>query len=137
MVNQFGNYLCQKIIERACPGELQMIVEQICDDAATISCNIHGTRVMQTIVEKLAERPETLQMVIRVLEPNAAWLINDINGNHVLQSILMKLKASNLPHENDYASYDQSKSLYTNFIVEACVNNCIAIGTHKHGCCVM
>jgi len=54
MSNQFGNYLCQKIIEVADESILQMIVTQILNDVVYISLDIHGTRAVQTLIEKLA-----------------------------------------------------------------------------------
>lgn len=61
----------------------------------------------------------------------------NMHGNHVLQQFLMVFKASNQPtpasENQDYALTE----MYTQFIFDACINNIIAIGKHKHGCCVM
>jgi len=46
MVNQFGNYLCQRIMELAESRGLEKIVNQIIYDLVPISLNIHGTRVI-------------------------------------------------------------------------------------------
>lgn len=53
MVNIFGNYLCQKIIEVADPNELEALVNQISYDLVAISVNINGTRVIQTLIDRL------------------------------------------------------------------------------------
>lgn len=44
MVDQFGNYLCQKIIEVCSPQELMLIVDLILPDIVRISMDVHGTR---------------------------------------------------------------------------------------------
>jgi hypothetical protein len=46
MMNQFGNYLCQKIIEEANSETLLLISESILPDLIAISLNIHGTRTI-------------------------------------------------------------------------------------------
>lgn len=46
MVNQFGNYLCQRIMEVADANGLETLVNQISYDLVAISLNIHGTRVI-------------------------------------------------------------------------------------------
>ena len=46
MDNQFGNYLCQKVIEVADPATLGLIVKQILDSVVDISLNLHGTRAV-------------------------------------------------------------------------------------------
>jgi len=46
MDNQFGNYLCQKVIEVAEPCTLALIVKQILGCVVDISLNLHGTRAV-------------------------------------------------------------------------------------------
>ena len=46
MDNQFGNYLCQKVIEVADPATLSLIVKQILGSIVDISLNLHGTRAV-------------------------------------------------------------------------------------------
>lgn len=54
MSNQFGNYLCQKIIEISDSATLALIVESMIAQIVDISLNIHGTRAVQTLIDKLA-----------------------------------------------------------------------------------
>jgi len=56
VVNQFGNYLCQKLIEVSSDSDLSKIVCYLVPHCVSISVNIHGTRVIQTLVEVLAAR---------------------------------------------------------------------------------
>ena len=55
MVNQFGNYLCQKIFEVSNQNILAALVNQLLIDLVDISLNVHGTRALQTLIEKLAQ----------------------------------------------------------------------------------
>lgn len=55
MINQFGNYLCQKIIEESDYNDIQMIVNKVNTAIINISLNIHGTRVVQILIEKLSK----------------------------------------------------------------------------------
>ena len=54
MSNQFGNYLCQKIIEMTDAESLSLIVSSVITQLVEISLNIHGTRAVQTLIDKLA-----------------------------------------------------------------------------------
>jgi len=51
MNNPFGNYLCQKITEAADKTQLIGIIEAIREDIIEVSCNAHGTRAIQKIIE--------------------------------------------------------------------------------------
>jgi hypothetical protein len=55
MINQFGNYLCQRIMEVADPASVESLVTHIQNDIVQISLNIHGTRVIQILIERLAK----------------------------------------------------------------------------------
>ena len=55
MSNQFGNYLCQKIIEISDSQTLSIIVNSLQQSIVDVSLNIHGTRVVQSLIEKLAK----------------------------------------------------------------------------------
>lgn len=151
MDNQFGNYLCQKIIEVADPQTINLIVNRIIGNIVEISLNLHGTRAIQTLVDRLALRIVedhkngvtnqginhcTLSQVIHALNQSVVELTMDMHGNHVIQSFLMIFKASNRPADQDLDGSELS-SQYTQFIFDACMQNCIQIGKHKHGCCVM
>lgn len=151
IVNQFGNYLCQKIIECADPIILQAIINQINDQLVFMCLNVHGTRAVQTLVEKLAhnvmeelivknQAPSlkfansfNLNKVIASLNEHIVDLTLNMHGNHVLQQFLMVFNQ----HQDMSLEETQLTELYTEFIFEACMQNVIAIGKHKHGCCVM
>lgn len=47
-------------------------------------------------------------------------MIQDLNGNHVIQKCLNRLS-----------------SLDSQFIFDAVAANCVVVGTHRHGCCVI
>ena len=55
MVDQFGNYLSQKIFEVANLEELELITDIIKPCLVDISMNVHGTRAVQTLVEVLSK----------------------------------------------------------------------------------
>ena len=47
-------------------------------------------------------------------------MIQDLNGNHVIQKCLNRLSSQHIQ-----------------FIVDAVSDNCVIVGTHRHGCCVI
>lgn len=55
MMTLFGNYLCQKIVEESDNQDIQMIVDMISSSIVTVSLNVHGTRVIQVLIEKLSK----------------------------------------------------------------------------------
>lgn len=63
---------------------------------------------------------EQTQTVIFALKDHVVELVQDLNGNHVIQKCLNRLK----PEESQ-------------FIYDAVGVNCVAVGTHRHGCCVL
>lgn len=122
MVNPFGNYLMQKLLE-VCNEEQRMgIIMEVTREPRElvhISLNTHGTRVVQKLIETLKTRKQ-IKMVISALEPGFLSLIKDLNGNHVIQRCLQCL--SNEDNQ---------------FIFEAAAKYCVDIATHQHGCCVL
>jgi hypothetical protein len=74
--------------------------------------------------------------VIVKLTEQIVDLTIDMHGNHVIQSLLMVFKAADRPQDDDIIGSQQT-SQYTDFIFKACIDNCVPIGKHKHGCCVM
>ena len=108
---------------------------------------MHGTRAIQTFIEKLAQNVlaspgdnqlhhDSLMRVITQLQSDIVELTMDMHSNHVIQSFLMIFKASDLPSgQNNKGA--ESSAQYTQFIFDACMFNCVEIGKHKHGCCVM
>jgi hypothetical protein len=67
MANQFGNYLCQKIIEVSSNEELKIIIDAVALKAQEISLSVHGTRAMQTLVETVAKNIKGLEKQCRKL----------------------------------------------------------------------
>ncbi|KAK9073945.1 hypothetical protein SSX86_006539 [Deinandra increscens subsp. villosa] len=122
MVNPFGNYLMQKLLE-VCNEEQRMCilmeVTREPRELVHISLNTHGTRAVQKLIETLKTRKQ-IKMVISALEPGFLALIKDLNGNHVIQRCLQCL------------SNEDNK-----FIFEAASKFCVDIATHQHGCCVL
>ncbi|KAL1557828.1 putative pumilio 8, chloroplastic isoform X1 [Salvia divinorum] len=122
MMNPFGNYLMQKLLE-VCNEEQRMhILFRVTEEPGKlvrISLNTHGTRVVQKLIETLKTKQQ-ISLVISALESGFLALIKDLNGNHVIQRCLQSFPA------------EDSK-----FIFVAAAKYCVDIATHQHGCCVL
>jgi response regulator of citrate/malate metabolism len=82
MDNQFGNYLCQKIIEVADAETIDMVVNRILGNVVEISLNLHGTRAIQTLVDRLA---------LRILDDQKNGIFNEGINHRTLSSIIQAL----------------------------------------------
>uniref|UniRef100_A0A7S3Q974 PUM-HD domain-containing protein n=1 Tax=Chaetoceros debilis TaxID=122233 RepID=A0A7S3Q974_9STRA len=148
MVDPFGNYLFQKILEKITPDERVVLIKTVSPRLVNASLNLHGTRSVQKVVELCAideangsddefdfqlnedkneekkgkqNRKETAaEILTRSLTPAAARLCIDSHGNHVIQRILLKL-----PYK------------YSQFVFEAVANSVGDVARHRHGCCVI
>lgn len=132
LVDPFGNYLFQKILEKITPEERVMLVKSVSTRLVNASLNLHGTRSVQKIVELCAIDEENgepkdkkddesaADILTRSLAPAAARLCIDSHGNHVIQRILLKL--------------GQRHSM---FVFDAVAESVGDVARHRHGCCVI
>lgn len=52
MMDPFGNYLVQKVLDVCDPGQRRQLLDRACERGlADVSCNMHGTRAVQKLVE--------------------------------------------------------------------------------------
>lgn len=122
MVDPFGNYLMQKLLAVCDDGQRMTLVLTLTADPfalVRISLNVHGTRAVQKLIERLSAREE-IGLVMDALRPGFLELIKDTNGNHVVQKCL-----------HSFASND-NKAIFA-----AAALHCVDIGMQIHGCCVL
>jgi pumilio RNA-binding family len=145
MMDPFGNYLVQKLLECCSDEQRVAVLEAVAktadgeedkdklddkDDSlktkstsppflVTVALNTHGTRAVQKLVETL-RGPEQIALAVAALKPGVVTLIKDLNGNHVVQRCLQRL------------SSDENQ-----FVYDAAERHCVEIATHRHGCCVL
>lgn len=70
------------------------------------------------------------------MQDRVVELIQDLNGNHVIQKCLNRLT----PEDAQVSHYVTLLGFCANelkFIFDGVGNNCIVVGTHRHGCCVL
>ncbi|CAM9795367.1 unnamed protein product [Phaeothamnion confervicola] len=119
MVDPFGNYLFQKILERVTDEQRTEVALLVADRIVEAGRNLHGTRSVQKIIE-LAKSPDQVRPLTVALAAAAAELCMDANGNHVIQRVLQNMGAAD-----------------NQFVFDALLGGCVKIATHRHGCCVM
>ncbi|KAK7302519.1 hypothetical protein RJT34_13410 [Clitoria ternatea] len=122
MMNPFGNYLMQKLLDVCNEEQRLQIILMVTEEPGQlvrVSLNTHGTRVIQKLIETLKTRQQ-VSLVVSALEPGFLALIKDLNGNHVVQHCLQCLSNEN-----------------NKFIFVAAAKYCVEIATHQHGCCVL
>ncbi|KDP30623.1 hypothetical protein JCGZ_16188 [Jatropha curcas] len=122
MTDPFGNYLVQKLLEVCNEDQRMKILCAITrkpGELVRISCDMHGTRAVQKVIETLTA-PEQFSMVVSSLKSGIVTLIKNMNGNHVAQRCLQYLTPE-----------------YSEFLFEAATANCVELATDRHGCCVL
>ncbi|ONK65044.1 uncharacterized protein A4U43_C07F32900 [Asparagus officinalis] len=122
VVDPFGNYLIQKLLEVCSEDQRMQIIDAITREKKTllrISSSMHGTRVVQKVIKTL-QTTEQMYMVVSSLKCGIISLMKDINGNHVAQHCLQ------------YFSPEQNE-----FLFDAAISHCVEIATDRQGCCVL
>ncbi|KAK4694979.1 pumilio RNA-binding family, partial [Lecanoromycetidae sp. Uapishka_2] len=119
MTDPFGNYLCQKLLEFSNDDQRTVLINNAAPEMVKIALNSHGTRALQKMIE-FVSTPEQIQTVTNALTDRVVELIQDLNGNHVIQKCLNRLSPED-----------------AQFIFDTVGLNCVAVGTHRHGCCVL
>ena len=56
LIDPFGNYLCQKLLEYSTDEQRNVICESVAQDLVNISLNMHGTRAVQKMIDFLSTR---------------------------------------------------------------------------------
>jgi hypothetical protein len=132
MVDPFGNYLFQKILEKITAEERIMLIKSVSARLVNASLNLHGTRSVQKVVELCAmdeaqfpnakdqSDGNASDILTRALAPAAARLCIDSHGNHVIQRILLKLG-----------------HCHSMFVFDAVAASVGDVARHRHGCCVI
>ena len=130
MVDPFGNYLFQKILEKVTPEERVMLIKSVSNRLVNASLNLHGTRSVQKVVDLCAMDEKSgyvslggqsaADILTQSLAPAAARLCIDSHGNHVIQRILLKLGPQ-----------------HSKFIFDAVAISVGDVARHRHGCCVI
>lgn len=119
MTDPFGNYLCQKLLEYSNDDQRTILINNAAPSMVKIALNQHGTRALQKMIEFISTRKQ-IQTIIFALHDRVVELIQDLNGNHVIQKCLNRLTPDD-----------------AQFIFDAVGANCVVVGTHRHGCCVL
>jgi hypothetical protein len=104
LLDPFGNYLCQKLLEYSTEEQRNVICESVANDLVGISLNMHGTRAVQKMIDFLSNprQPNQIRSIILALSLNVVALIKDLNGNHVIQKCLNRL----IPEDNQVSMRD-------------------------------
>lgn len=132
IIDPFGNYLIQKLVDHILPFQKDLMMEKIHPHLFVIATNQYGTRSLQKIIDT-ASNSYQMDLIVKGLEMdhttnslidvnNVVRLIKDLNGNHVIQKCIYKFPPEKFQ-----------------FIIDSiCLsNNIVRISTHKHGCCVL
>ena len=122
MIDQFANYLCQKLIKVAKTEQIDRILKVIKKDFVRIAMDQHGTRPLQKLLDNMY--PLTIQRsheLSEAIRNNVYELSVNIHGNHVVQTCL------------DILIKDEHKEP----IYQTVIKNSLKIAQDKQGCCVM
>mmetsp|Transcript_27005 Transcript_27005/g.53925 ORF Transcript_27005/g.53925 Transcript_27005/m.53925 type:complete len:895 (-) Transcript_27005:326-3010(-) len=156
MVDPFGNYLFQKILERITPDERVTLVKSVSTRLVNASLNLHGTRSVQKIVEVCAideeENEEEEEEERKRAEEEAAKQDDDSDKSKkkkkkkdTAAKILtdaLKPAAARLCIDSHGNHAIQRILLklpyqYTQFIFDAVAASVEDVARHRHGCCVI
>ena len=115
----FANYLIQKIISYLSQEQLHNLLVIISGQFYEISCNPHGTRVLQKLIE-LIKTSELRTFFYELVRPIVCQLLKDLNGTYIVQKFVK------------YNLYD-----YGIKINQIIIDNSVELCTFRHGCCVI
>ena len=111
--------LIPPMFKRLSERQKYQLVDKVSNGLSHIAFNMHGTRVVQKIIEQITSRDQ-MELLANAVKQQVPQLIKDLNGNHIIQQILQSFPGD-----------------VNQFIHEVLLQRLVEFGTHRHGCCVL
>ncbi|KAL3810499.1 hypothetical protein ACHAXA_005641 [Cyclostephanos tholiformis] len=156
MVDPFGNYLFQKILERITPAERVTLVGSVSTRLVNASLNLHGTRSVQKIVEVCSVDEDFEESGHDEVEVEGEGEVGESNDGANKTRSLKKRKETAAKILTDalkpsaarlcidsHGNHAIQRILlklpykYTQFIFDAVAASVEDVARHRHGCCVI
>mmetsp|Transcript_8731 Transcript_8731/g.12984 ORF Transcript_8731/g.12984 Transcript_8731/m.12984 type:complete len:434 (+) Transcript_8731:31-1332(+) len=118
MIDVFGNYVVQKILEFGTREQKRVLAHQMSGKVVELSMHMYGCRVVQKSLE--VTEIEQRKLIVQELRGHVERCMNDQNGNHVIQKCF-----ENLPFQ------------HVDFIVDCIRQNSVHWAMHAYGCRIM
>lgn len=128
VTDAFGHHLVLRLIDFVSAEDRIKILVQLKDDLVAVSLNVHGTRVVQKLLECMEENQE-FKHVEEAFTVFVITLAKDVYGMHVVLRCLHRIPPMDPLAEADTPS--------NSFIFNQIITNIVSVATHKHGCCVV
>ncbi|XVE94987.1 hypothetical protein REPUB_Repub02eG0057800 [Reevesia pubescens] len=122
MLDPLANFVVQKVVDVCSEEQKSQILLMVVKDGfqlVNICLNVHGTRAVQKLLEKLTNQQQ-ISLAMSALSPGAVVLTKDMNGHRVIQYCLKNFS-------------DEDKK----YLLNEVANNCYQIATDKTGCCAL
>ncbi len=119
MIDAFGNYLIQKLLEYANDEILEEIILIVNENILYLGFNAHGTRVIQKIIQVINNK-RLFEIFLQKFSFHILDLFKDVNGNHIIIKFVSIIKAP-----------------VNNILYVTILENILEISTNKHACCAL
>ena len=116
-VDQFGNYVAQKLYELADIGQKKQMLNVLSSDILEISKSIYGKRVLQKII--MQTNDSLRSQLSLILQPHVVEMCKHQHSCHIIQRCLVSWNRS-----DNFFVYEQVKM----YALEICTN--------QWGCCI-
>lgn len=119
MMDVFGNYVVQRLIQYGSDDEKEKLVRCIRGNVVALTLHVYGCRVVQTALEHLSQ--DTRREIIDELQGHVLECVKDQNGNHVIQKCI-----------------EQSQTNQNvQFMLDDFAKDVWGLSTHSYGCRVI
>ncbi|RLN27463.1 hypothetical protein BBJ28_00019369 [Nothophytophthora sp. Chile5] len=154
MVDPFGNYLFQKLLERVNEKQRLVIIRRVSSNLVAAALNLHGTRSVQKVVEVCATSPDVIEEDYEDedaedYEYGKEREDRPEGGGQRRTTSLPDLIVEALKDDAVRLCIDSNgnhviqralqfmRPEYNQFVFDAVCKECTTVGTHRHGCCVL
>lgn len=90
MIDKYGNYFIQKLIQNCSPHQRINLFKNMKTNFAEISCDSFGNHPLQALIE-IINMPEERKLLCECIEGNEISISLDPRGTHVIQKFLLNV----------------------------------------------
>ena len=90
MIDIYGNYSCQQLIQSSSPEQITLMLQYIHQHFVKIAKDYSGTHVLQALLDVLSSK-EQEKLILSSIKSSELEMAYDINATHVLQKIVVTI----------------------------------------------